>query len=319
MGTLGARARGSALGLVLDAVLGEPRALHPVAGFGRFMNALERGLYRDDRLAGSVYTAAGVGVGLVGGAGLHLGIASSLTFRRRTSSSTGLAASVSTALAAYLASAQRELSSTALEVAMALAEPDLDRARLLLPTLVGRDPAPLDTTEMARAAVESVAENTVDAVVAPALWAVVGGAPGVLGYRAVNTLDAMVGHRDRRYERFGWASARADDAANFVPARVTALLVAAVRPRRAGAVWRGVRTQAPMHPSPNAGVAEAAFAAALDLRLGGTNRYGDRVETRPPLGWGRPVGPADIARAVRLSRQVTAALAAVLVTAGGLV
>ena len=116
------------------------------------------------------------------------------------------------------------------------------------------------TPAVARAVVESVAENTVDAVVAPALWAAAAGAPGVLAHRAINTMDAMVGHHDDRYERFGWAAARLDDAAAWVPARVTAALVATCRPRAAGAVWRAVRRDAPAHPSPNSGVAEAAFA-----------------------------------------------------------
>ena len=163
---------------------------------------------------------------------------------------------------------------------------------------------------------ESVAENTVDAVVAPALWALAAGAAGALGYRAVNTMDAMVGHRSHRYLAYGWASARADDLAGWVPARVTAALVAAVRPAGAGAVWRAVRRDAPAHPSPNAGVAEAAFAAALGLRLGGFNRYGERVELRPPLGSGRPPEPADIARAVRLSGDVALALAGALTVVG---
>jgi adenosylcobinamide-phosphate synthase len=169
---------------------------------------------------------------------------------------------------------------------------------------------------MARAVVESVAENTVDAVVAPAWWAAVAGAPGVTGYRAVNTMDAMVGHRDDRYLRYGWASARLDDVAAFIPARLTAALVAVVRPRAAGAIWRAVRTQAPSHPSPNSGVAEAAFAAALDVHLGGVNRYGDRSEHRPTLGTGRAVEPGDIERAVELSRDVSTALAVVLAIAG---
>jgi adenosylcobinamide-phosphate synthase len=160
--------------------------------------------------------------------------------------------------------------------------------------------------------VESVAENTVDAVVAPALWAVALGAIGAVAYRGVNTLDAMVGHRSDRYRNYGWAAARLDDLANWVPARMTAALVAAVRPGRAAAIWRAVRSDAGSHPSPNAGVAEAAFAAALGLRLGGTNRYGGRVEVRPPLGDGRPAGPSDIRAAARLSRDVTLALAAAL-------
>ena len=129
----------------------------------------------------------------------------------------------------------------------------------------------------------------------------------------MNTLDAMVGHRSPRYERFGWASARADDVANWIPARVTAALVAAVRPERARAVWRAVRQDAPAHPSPNSGVAEAAWAAALGVRLGGTNRYGTRVETRPALGAGPAPGATDIARAAVLARDVTAALGALLV------
>jgi adenosylcobinamide-phosphate synthase len=169
---------------------------------------------------------------------------------------------------------------------------------------------------MARAVVESVAENTVDAVVAPAWWAAVAGAPGALGCRAVNTMDAMVGHRSDRYLRYGWASARLDDAVAFVPARMTAVLVAMVRPRAASAIWRAVRTQAASHPSPNAGVAEAAFAAALDIRLGGVNHYGDRIEHRPALGTGRDVEPGDISRAVGLSNDVTAALAVALVLVG---
>ena len=117
-------------------------------------------------------------------------------------------------------------------------------------------------------------------------------------------MDAMVGYRDDRYLRYGWASARLDDVVAFVPARLTAVLVAAVRPRAAEAIWRAVRTQAPSHPSPNAGVAEAAFAAALDLRLGGVNRYGDSTEHRPALGTGRCVEPRDIGRAVELSDDV---------------
>jgi adenosylcobinamide-phosphate synthase len=174
----------------------------------------------------------------------------------------------------------------------------------------------MDDKEVARAAVESVAENTVDAIVAPALWAAAAGPGGALGYRAVNTADAMVGHRSDRYERYGWASARLDDAAGWAPARVTAALVAAVRPRSAAAVWSAVQRDAPAHPSPNAGVAEAAFAAALAVRLGGTNVYDHGVEVRAPLGDGPPPEAADVGRAVRLSSDVAWALAAGLVLIG---
>jgi adenosylcobinamide-phosphate synthase len=285
---------GAAAGIVLDRRFGEPPLEpHPLVVFGRVMRASEARLWRDDRLAGLVHTAGGVGFGLA--AGRVLG---------------------STALATYLAVAGRALDQAAADVERALAADDLDAAREALPALVGRDPSGLDASELARAVVESLAENTVDAVVAPACWAAVAGAPGALGYRAVHTLDAMVGHRSTRYERFGWASARLDDVANFVPARLTAALVAAVRPSSAGAVWRAVRDDAPAHPSPNSGVAEAAYAAALGLRLGGTSRYGERVEERPSLGTGRPAEPADIAAARRLARDVAAACAVSLAVLG---
>ena len=278
-------------GIVADLLLGEPSSdLHPVVRFGRVMRAVERGMYRDSRLAGVAHASIGTGLGVAAG---------------------GLVGS--TAVATWLAVAGRALGDAAFAVASALDADDLPRARALLPALVGRDPSGLDEKELARAVVESVAENTVDAVVAPALWAALLGAPGALGYRAVNTLDAMVGHRSARYRNYGWASARLDDVAGWVPARLTAGLVAAVRPRAARAVFAAVGSQAPAHPSPNAGVAEAAFAAALGLRLGGENRYGDRVELRPQLGTGRPAERGDIARAVDLSRDVSSALGAFLV------
>jgi adenosylcobinamide-phosphate synthase len=276
----------AALGVALDRCSGEPpdRA-HPVAWFGTAMTALERRWYRDSRLAGALHAAVGGGLGAVVGFVTPLSLA------------TGVATS------------GRMLGQAARTVGQALAAGDLAEARRRLPTLVGRDPAGLDGAEIARAVVESVAENAVDAVVAPLFWAVVAGSPGVLGHRAVNTLDAMVGHHSPRYERFGWASARLDDAAAWAPARLTALAVAAVRPQRAGAVLAAVRHQAPTHPSPNGGVSEAAFAAALGVSLGGTNRYGDRVEDRGVLGSGPPAAPADIERAVALLRDVTIVVA----------
>jgi adenosylcobinamide-phosphate synthase len=273
--------------------VGEPPAsLHPVARFGQVMEAAEAAWYADRRAAGVLHAAAGLAVGA--GAGRLLR---------------------STAMATYVAVAGRELGRVALRIGRALEAGELAAARDLLPSLVGRDPAGLGEHEVARAVVESVAENTVDAVVAPVLWAVAAGAPGVLGHRAVNTMDAVVGHRSPRYARFGWAAARLDDVAAWVPARATALLVAAVRPTAAGAVLTAVRRDAPAHPSPNSGVAEAAFAAALDVQLGGVSRYGGHVELRPPLGTGRPPAAADVRRAVRLSEDVGTALAAGLAAA----
>jgi adenosylcobinamide-phosphate synthase len=285
---------GAAVGVLLDRLVGEPPiSPHPVALLGRALDATERALYRDHRTAGVAHAASGVAMGV--GAGTVVG---------------------ATALATYVAVAGRALRDAACAVDDAVSAGDLERARSLVPALVGRDPSAMDAKELCRAAVESVAENTVDAVVAPTLWAAVLGAPGALGFRAVNTMDSMVGHHSPRYERYGWASAGLDDVAGWLPARATAALVAAVRPGSAGAVWRTTRRDAPRHPSPNAGVAEAAFAAALGLRLGGVNRYGERVEMRPALGDGRPPERDDIGKAVRLADDVGLALAGALAVFG---
>jgi adenosylcobinamide-phosphate synthase len=290
------RAVAAGAALALDRFLGEPPLpgrLHPVALFGTAMTALERHVYDDRRAPGALLAA--VGVGLAGAAGAALG---------------------SPVVGCYVSTAGRGLHTAARGVGAALEAGDLPVARALLPSLVGRDPSALDTAGIARAAVESVAENTTDAIVAPALWTAAAGPVGAFVHRAGDTLDSMVGYRDDRYRRFGLASARLDDALAWVPARATAVLVAMVRPRHASAVARAVRRDAPGHPSPNGGVAEAAFAAALGLRLGGTNRYGGVVESRPILGSGRPPEPHDITAAVDLSRDVTWLLAGLLLLAG---
>jgi adenosylcobinamide-phosphate synthase len=284
------RARAAAIGLGADLLLGDPPdAAHPVAWFGNAMAAWERRGYRDSRRAGAVHAAVGAALGIAAGGACR-----------------------STAAATAVSVAGHGLRQAAGNVAARLAEGNLAEARALLPTLVGRDPSGLDADDIARAAVESVAENTVDAVVAPVFWAVTAGAPGVLAHRAVNTMDAMIGYRDNRYNRYGWAAARLDDAAAWLPARLTALLVAGVRPASARRVFAAVRRDAPAHPSPNSGVAEAAFAAALGVRLGGPSRYGDRTEQRPQLGTGRSPTHTDIARACELSRDVTIVLAVAL-------
>jgi adenosylcobinamide-phosphate synthase len=189
---------------------------------------------------------------------------------------------------------------------------DVEGARRLLPSLCGRDPARLDGDGLTRAAVESVAENTSDAEVAPLLWAAVGGAPAALAYRAVNTMDSMIGHRSERYARFGWAAARLDDVANYVGARVTAVLVAACAPAVGGSSAGALRSwqrDAGRHPSPNAGVVEAAFAGALGVRLGGPTQYHHELQIRPTLGDGPQPAVADLRRAVALSRAVQLAAA----------
>jgi adenosylcobinamide-phosphate synthase len=305
-------AAGLAAGVTLDALLGDPRRGHPVAAFGRAATALEARDYGDSRVRGAAHAAVCLLAVTVPGAALH---------RRTRGRPLGRAAA--TALAVWAVTGARSLHHEAERVRIPLHHHDLASAREVLPSLCGRDPSQLDETEIARAVIESVAENTSDAVVAPLLWGAVAGIPGLVAYRAVNTLDAMVGYRSARYLNFGWASARLDDAANWIPARATAaltavcapLLTARVSPRK---VLDTVRRDGGHHPSPNAGRCEAAFAAALGVRLGGTNVYGGVAETRPGLGAGRVPDPEDIRHAVVLSRAVTvcATALAVLIAVG---
>lgn len=215
-----------------------------------------------------------------------------------------------TAIATWAVLGGRSLTAEGLALHELLDRGDLAGARERVTHLVGRDPSGLDAAEIARAGVESVAENCSDAVVAPLLWGAVAGVPGLIGYRAVNTLDAMVGHRSPRYERFGWASARLDDIANYLPARICATLVA-ILSGRPQSVWRRTSHYARRHPSPNSGWCEAAYAAALGVRLGGTNVYGGRTEMRPHLGTGRSPTAADLPRAARLTNSVILAAASV--------
>jgi adenosylcobinamide-phosphate synthase len=336
-------AAGLAAGVALDALLGDPRHGHPVAAFGRAAAALESRDYADSRLRGAAHAAACV-----------LAVAAPAAFLHRGTRGRPLLEATAAALAVWAVTGARSLHSEAERAVVALERQDLPAARQVLPSLCGRDPAGLDAKQIARAVVESVAENTSDAIVAPLLWGAVAGLPGLAAYRAVNTLDAMVGYRSPRYQRFGWASARLDDAANWVPARVTAALTIACAPAvpgdtltpaspessaapdapvapppagsaqvpsaagrpapaRAASALRTVLRYGKRHPSPNAGRCEAAFAGALGVRLGGANAYGGVTEIRAELGEGRAPEPADIRRAIRLSRAVTVAAVGVAV------
>jgi adenosylcobinamide-phosphate synthase len=226
------------------------------------------------------------------------------TLASRTVRASPAASVALTATATWAVVGGTSLGREARAVGGALAAGDLDTARELLPRLCGRDPQALDADGIARAVVESVAENTSDAVVGALVWGAVAGVPGLVAFRAVNTLDAMVGHKSSRYRRYGWASARLDDVAGWPGARLTAVLAAAAGSDPRGAV-RAWRADARKHPSPNAGPVEASFAGALGVRLGGTLSYGGRVEHRPVLNEaGRAVHTHDIERAVRLSRRV---------------
>jgi adenosylcobinamide-phosphate synthase len=307
---LPARAAGLLLGVLADAAIGDPARWHPVAGFGRFAAAAEQRCYRDRRWAGVGFVLLTAGAATV--AALSAG-----RLIRRCPAARLLALGAATWAALGAAS----LAGEAGRLADELAAGNLAAARARLPHLCGRDPAALDAAGMARAGCESMAENTSDAVVAPLLWGALAGLPGLVGYRAVNTLDAMVGYRSPRYRRFGWAAARVDDALNLLPARVTAALIVLLAPlvggSPAGARRAWVR-DGRRHPSPNAGLVEAAAAGALGIRLGGLTRYPHGVELRPTLGQGRAPTPGDLRRLVRLCRAVGWAAAGLSVLLAGL-
>ncbi len=296
-------AAGLIAGYAADACFGDPRRGHPVAAFGTAAGQLERWWWADSKPRGATYAA------VCAGSAAGLGILAERAARNRPG-----VRFVLTAAATWVVLGGRGLAAEGREMARLLESGELPAARQRLSHLCARDATGLGPAELTRAATESIAENTSDAVVAPLLWGAVAGVPGLLGYRAVNTLDAMVGYRSPRHRNFGWFAARTDDWANLVPARVGAVLTAATAPLAGGharSAWRAWRRDGSAHPSPNAGQVEAAFAGALDIRLGGTNTYHGEVERRSTLGDGRPPGPSDLRRAVRLSRLVGAAALAV--------
>ena len=299
------RALGLAAGYAADRILGDPARHHPVAGFGQLAAGLERRMYADSRARGAAYTLVLVG------STAAIGTAVERATRGRPALHT-----LATAAATWAVLGGASLGREATALRGQLAAGDLVAARAQLTHLVGRDTAALDAAEITRAAVESLAENTSDAVVAPLLIGAFGGIGGLMGYRAANTLDAMVGHRSPRHQRFGWAAARLDDLLNLAGSRLTAWLAAASAPTVGGRTKRAItawRRDAGLHPSPNAGPVEAAFAGALGVTLGGLNTYGERVEQRNTLGDGPPPEIRDIERTRHLADRVGAAALAISV------
>lgn len=220
--------------------------------------------------------------------------------------------------------AQRSLYRHVAKVAWALESGDLKAARRAVSHIVGRDIAALDEAGVARAAIESLAENFSDAVVAPAVWMVAGGLPGAAIYKAVNTADSMIGHLDSRHRDFGWAAAKADDLVNLPASRLAALLIAgaaSLSPGRSAArAWQAVRRDAARHVSPNAGYPEAAMAGALDLALGGPRSYDGAPLDGATMGDGRhEASPADIRRALALYLRADAILIATVALLAGLI
>ncbi len=293
--------------LGIDALIGWPPRLyaligHPVTWIGALIGALDRWINLDggDERARRI---AGVVTALV-----IIGTAAEIAWLATSFLPGGWPGVVLAGVLAWPLIAMRSLRDHVDAVARPLAAGDLGAARRAVAMIVGRDPNQLDREGVARATLESLAENTSDGIVAPVFWGVIFGLPGIATYKAINTLDSMIGHRSERYAAFGWAAARIDDVANLIPARLTGLLFAAVstRPRAALAVmWR----DAGHHRSPNAGWPEAALAGALDIRLSGPRSYGDRVAEEPWVNPGAadPV-PEDIGRALRLFQFVMLAL-----------
>ena len=294
---MNARVRGIIAGVVADRLLPDPQhAWHPVAVYGTYASWVEARLYRGDRRSGVLFLATAV---------IPPVVVSAAAYRRWPATTTAVT------LWACLGGSLLERTGT--RMADHLEADRVEQARGLVPWLCSRDPELLDAPGIARATVESLAENTSDAAIASLFWAGVAGAPGVVAHRCINTLDAMVGYRNHRYRDFGWAAARMDDLAAWLPARLTALIHTGLAGLggRGGEAVRAWREDAPQHPSPNAGPVEATAAAALGVTLGGATVYAHGVENRPRMGRGPAPGPADVRRAVSLSRTTQIASAAV--------
>jgi adenosylcobinamide-phosphate synthase len=302
------RGREVAAALLLDALFGEPpEILHPTVWMGRAISACER------RASHPKNPAARYLAGVV--LALSLPALAYIMVRRLLALAPGPLRCVLEAALLSTALSMRGLGEAAGAVERELRAGDLERARAGTAEMVGRDTVSLPASEVARAAVESVAENTSDGVLAPMLYGLLFGAPGALAYRAVNTLDSMVGYRVHPYAELGWASARLDDLANLAPARVTAMMVAAVSGRPFHTI-EVARRYGPLTQSPNAGRVEAAFAGALGTRLGGPNYYGGVIREGPGLGEGLPPGPEEIRHSVRLMHRCCTLFVMAAVLAG---
>lgn len=304
---LASRAVGIALGVLADRVIGDPKRHHPVAWFGTWAGRVEQHTYADGVLAGAGHVAVSVAP-----------IAAAAIIVERLTRTHPVAHTAATALVTWAVVGARSLAREGEKMAERLEQDDLDGARARLGNLCGRDPAELDETELARAAVESMAENTADAAVASIFWGALLGIPGMVVHRCLNTLDAMVGHRNERYRHFGTVSARLDDAADLAPARITGALACLLAPTVGGRTrraWRTMLRDGARHPSPNGGWCESAWAGALGVQLGGTNVYFSRTEHRDLLGDGPRPRARELRKAARLVGLVTGAATVMTVAA----
>jgi adenosylcobinamide-phosphate synthase len=288
----------------LDAMFGDPRRLpHPVRVMGRGIIWLDHRVRMICRNGTSLRFA---GVCLAGGLPIATYCISAVMVEEAERFAEWLGSVLSIGLASTTLAA-RDLWDHVRAVNGPLDAGDLPAARRSVAMIVGRDTAELSESEVARATVEAVAESAADGVIAPLFYLAIGGAPLALAYKAVNTLDSMIGHQDERYADFGWASARLDDLTNWIPARLTAVLLIIGAGLTTGQLeqvrngWEVFRRDGGKHPSPNSGRPEAAMAGILRVKLGGTNFYDGIAQERPVLGQeGREAGPGDIVSAVRI-------------------
>ncbi|MBM7854335.1 adenosylcobinamide-phosphate synthase [Desulfohalotomaculum tongense] len=296
--------------LLLDFLLGDPHWLpHPVVLMGRLILRLEGLLRRVFKSSTGQYFAGVIMVLVTVGSAFF--ITWQLIFWAfRLNSYLGWTVHL---LLLFTTLAVRSLHQHALAVAEPLAKGNIAEARRQLAKIVGRDTDNLSPREVSRGAVETVAENTVDGIISPLFYAFIGGAPLAMAYKAVNTLDSMIGYRDERYARLGWAAARLDDIANYLPARITGLIFLLISPFTPGGfkgTYTALRRDAAKHPSPNSGIPEAAVAGALKVQLGGTNYYRGVASHRALMGENlEALGVQHIHRAVKLMYAVTAAAA----------
>ncbi|MGZ3216676.1 adenosylcobinamide-phosphate synthase CbiB [Paracoccus sp. T5] len=287
----------AALALILDALIGWPQRVyarigHPVTWIGRMIAALDRRMNRGGarRLKGALAVLLVVAAALVPAALIQVWLGPWVA-----------------AVLAWPLVAARSLDEHLRAVARPLRQADLAGARAATAMIVGRDVSHAGEAALARASLESLAENASDGVIAPLFWAAIGGLPGIAAYKAINTLDSMIGHRTPRHEAFGAFAARLDDVANLIPARLTALLIALAAGGRARQALRCALDDAPAHRSPNAGWPEGAMAGALGVRLSGPRVYGDRIAHECWLNGTAPdPAAADLDRGIRIYRRAVA-------------
>ncbi|MDX2251465.1 MAG: adenosylcobinamide-phosphate synthase CbiB [Nitrospira sp.] len=288
----------------LDALVGDPRRVpHPVRLIGRCIASVDR---RVRALCQTTMSLRIAGVCLAGGLPIMTYAIGAFLIEEADRLAGWLGSVLSVGLAS-MTLAGRDLWDHVRAVDGPLQAGDLPAARRAVAMIVGRDTEALSDSEVARATVETIAESAADGVIAPLFYLAIGGAPLALAYKAINTLDSMIGHKDERYSDFGWASARLDDLANWIPARAAAVLLLLGAGLGTGQIervrqgWRVFRRDGGKHPSPNSGRPEAAMAGILGVRLGGINFYGGVAQERPVLGAeGRPVEPGDIASAAKI-------------------